>query len=373
MALLNEESIRTLASFKAPDRPVVTAYLDVDGKRWPKYADVESRFDRLVRDASDAVGSNGHVAAAGDLQRIQGHLRAGMDRSRTRGLAIFSCGDALWEVHELPVRVKDQLVVNETPHVRQLEGIIDNYKGFGLLLADKQRTRMFVFELNELVDKSEVFEALPRHPDDAGDRDRGHERGDLDATAAHQHVKRAAQLAFDVWKLHPFDHLILSAGPEIAHELEADLHSYLKERIRARVNIPASASEAVIVEAVLDVEEQVERDREAAMVRRMREAAASGRGGVAGLEATLAAMSERRVDTLVVSDGFEAEGWRCDACGVLASKGRTCPTCGEEMHHVDDVVEEAVEQALLQSCHVEMCVGNADLDVAGRIGALLRF
>ena len=373
MALLNEESIRNLASFKAPDRPVVTAYLDVDGKRWPKYADVESRFDRLVRDAAEALTSNGHATAAADLQKIQGHLRAGIDRSRTRGLAIFSCGDALWEVHQLPVRVKDQLVVNQTPHVRQLEGIIDNYKGFGLLLADKQRTRMFVFELNELVDKSEVFEALPRHPDDAGDRDRGHERHDLEETAAHQHLKRAAQTAFEVWKQHPFDHLILSAGPEIAHELEADLHSYLKDRIRARINIPASAPESLIVDAVLDVEEQVERDREAAMVNRLREAAASGRGGVAGLEATLAAMSERRVDTLVVSDGYEVEGWRCDSCGVLACKGRTCPTCGEQMEHVDDVVEEAVEQALLQSCHVEMCVGNADLDVAGRIGALLRF
>ena len=373
MALLNEESIRTLASFKTPEQPVVTVYLDVDGKRWPKFADVEARLDRLVRDATDAAKANGHAAAVPDLQRIQGHVRSGLDRSRTRGLAIFSSGDALWQVHHLPVRVKDQLVVNQTPHVRQLEGIVDNYKGFGFLLADKQRTRMFVFELNELVDKSEVFEALPRHPDDAGDRDRGHDRSNLDDTAAHQHVKRAAQLAFEVWKQHPFDHLILSAGPEIAHELEADLHSYLKDLIRARINVPAASSEATIVEAVLDVEEQVERDRENAMVQRVRAAAAANRGGVAGLEATLAAMSERRVDTLVVSDGFVAEGWRCDGCGILAAKGRTCPTCGGEMDHVDDIVEEVVEQALLQSCHVEMCVGNADLDVAGRIGALLRF
>jgi hypothetical protein len=373
VALLNEESIRTLASFKAPDRPVVTAYLDVDGRRWPKFADVEARLERLVREATEAASSNGHAAAVPDLQRIQGHVKRGIDRSRTRGLAIFSSGDELWEIHELPVRVKDQVVVNQTPHVRQLEGIVDNYKGFGLLLADKQRTRMFVFELNELVDKSEVFEALPRHPDDAGDRDRGHERSAIEDVAAHQHVKRAAQTAFEVWKQHPFDHLILSAGPEIAHELEDDLHSYLKDRIRARINIPASAPQSVIVEAVLDVEEQVERDREAAMVARLRDAAASQRGGVVGLEPTLAAISERRVDTLVVSDGYVVEGWRCAACRVLACKGPKCPTCSGEMARVDDVVEEAVEEALLQSCHVEMCVGNADLDVAGRIGALLRF
>lgn len=372
MPLLNEDSIRALASFKAADRPVVTTYLDVDGKRWPKFADVEARLERMVRDATEKATANGHAGAVPDLQRIQGHVKRGLDRSRTRGLALFSSGDDLWEVHELPVRVKDQLVVNQTPHVRQLEGIVDNYKGFGLLLADKQRTRMFVFELNRLVDKSEVFDALPRHDDDAGDRDRGHTDHHLEA-ATHQHVKRAAQLAFEVWKQHPFDHLILSAGPEIASELEADLHSYLKERIRARINIPAAASEATIVEAVLDVEEQVERQREQAVVDRMRAAAAAERGGVCGIEPTLAVINERRVDTLVVSDGFEVEGWKCGGCGALAGKGPACPRCGGTMAKVDDVVEEAVEEALLQSCHVEMCVGNADLDVAGRIGALLRF
>jgi hypothetical protein len=43
------------------------------------------------------------------------------------------------------------------------------------------------------------------------------------------------------------------------------------------------------------------------------------------------------------------------------------------MEALDDVVEEAVDEALSQSCRVEICVGNADLDVLGRVGALLRY
>jgi len=43
------------------------------------------------------------------------------------------------------------------------------------------------------------------------------------------------------------------------------------------------------------------------------------------------------------------------------------------MERADDVVEEAVQQALNQSVHLEVCRDNADLDVLGRIGALLRF
>jgi hypothetical protein len=43
------------------------------------------------------------------------------------------------------------------------------------------------------------------------------------------------------------------------------------------------------------------------------------------------------------------------------------------MTQVQDVVEEAVEVALGQGSRVVTCLGNADLDVHGRIGALLRF
>jgi hypothetical protein len=43
------------------------------------------------------------------------------------------------------------------------------------------------------------------------------------------------------------------------------------------------------------------------------------------------------------------------------------------MDLVDDVVEEAVEEALANKCRVQIVRENADLDVLGRIGALLRF
>ena len=76
---------------------------------------------------------------------------------------------------------------------------------------------------------------------------------------------------------------------------------------------------------------------------------------MAGLAPTLAALVERRVDTLLVSDGFEAPGWRCPACDWIGAKGRACPVCDTPMDLVDDVVEEAIEAALGQSCRVEVC------------------
>jgi peptide chain release factor subunit 1 len=368
---LTQDTVRSLAGFKGQDGPVVTLYLDVDGRRHVRPRDYEVQLEALLRQAGPRI--DGDAATAAQLQRIESFVKAGLDRSRTRGLAVFACrSPELWQVIELPVPVRNQLVVNATPHVRQLEAVLDEYERFAVLLADKQRARLFVFELGELVEKSELFDQLPRHEDDRGDRRRDEVRGHS-AEVAHQHLKRAAHVAFEMFKVQPFDHLIVGAPDEIANELERDMHSYLRDRIRARLSIPVGASEAVVREAALDVEQQVERAKEAELVTRLRDAVGARAGGVAGLADTVAALTERRVDTLVVSEGYEAPGWRCHGCGHVALKGRACPLCGRDMHQVDDVVEEAIDEALAQSCRVEVVVGNADLDVLGRIGALLRF
>ena len=370
MATLTQGAIRSLAGFKGLDAPVVTLYLDVDGRRFVRPRDYEQQLDALIREASGR--SNGSRPPAADLERIEAYVKAGIDRSRTRGLAIFSCAaHDMWEVIELPVPVRNQLVVNTTPHVRQLETVLSGNERFGVLLADKQRARMFVFELGCLVDKSELFDQLPRHEDDAGDWDKDHVR-DHSAAAAQRHLRRAAEVAFQAFQENPFDHLVIGAPEEVTSALENELHSYLRERIAARLSTPVGATEATITEAALEVEQRVERQREAGLVERVREGVGIGKA-VAGLGPVLAALEERRVDTLLLSDGYEAPGWRCHGCDHVGVKGRACPVCVQEMHQVDDVVEEAVEVAIAQSCHVLVCVGNADLDVLGRIAALLRF
>src|SRR5436190_20593475 len=180
---LTQDAIRSLAGFKAEDAAVVSLYLDVDGRRHVRPRDYEVHLDHLLRQAKERA--NG-TCPTEDLERIESHVKAGVDRSFTRGLAIFSCASkGLWEVIELPVPVRNQVVVNQTPQVRQLEAIVESHRTFGVLLVDKQRARMFVFGLGQLVDKSEVFDQLPRHDDDGGEWDKDHVR-DHAAAAAQQ-------------------------------------------------------------------------------------------------------------------------------------------------------------------------------------------
>lgn len=371
MVAITEDDIRELTGVGDGVAPVTSCYVDVDGGRHPRFDDVVHGVDVLLRSARAAHGGDPSVIA--DLARIEDHVRGGLDRSRTRGLAMFSSSaSGWWKVVELPVRVRTQLLVGSTPSVRQLQTLVDEYERFGILLVDRQRARMFVFEFGEVVESSELFEALPRGDDDDHSYTKDHNQSHT-AALLQQHLRHAAAVAFEVFKGEGFDRLIVSTPVELGSEVVAALHPYLQERVAARCHIPVSSSDDEIRAAALDVEAQVERRREAELVDRLRAAAGGGGRGAAGLVDTLSALAERRVETLLVSEGYEAPGWRCPGCGHVAAIGRTCPLCEAEMDQVDDVVDAAVDCAINQSCRVEFCVDNADLDVLGRIGALLRY
>lgn len=371
MVAITEQDIRELAGFRGELAPVTSCYLDVDGAVHVRHADVVRELDTLLRGARARM--NGDHSVATDLRRIEEHVKGGLDRSHTRGLAIFSCSaHDWWRVIDLPVRVRSQLVVNHTPSIRQLEMVVDEYERFGVLLVDRQRARMFVFDLGELVESNAVVDELPRGDDDDRSFTKDHVR-DHAADRAQQHLRHAAALAFETFRTSEFQRLILGAADDIAAEVESVLHPYLRERVVARCTMPVSASDEDVRRAALEVEADVERRREAEVVNRLREAVGAGRRGVAGVDATLQALVERRVETLLVSAGYTEIGWFCGNCRWIGRRGRSCPVCASEMTQVDDVIEQAVDEALAQSCRVETCVGNADLDVLGSIGALLRY
>lgn len=372
MAAITEAAIRELASMKGERAPITSCYLDVDGRRLARHKDLEREVDILLRGARSRADGDPSVSA--DLKRIEGYVHNDLDRSRVRGVAIFSCSaDGLWHVVELAVPVRSRLVVNETPAVGQLESVLQENEPIGVLTADRQRARMFVFELGELVERSELFEEVPRETDTRGTRDRRGDHPEILEAHTQQHLRNAAQVAFAVWSQHPFAHLAIAAPDDLAGQLEADLHPYLRKRLCGRLSVPVTADHAEVLAAAQRVESQVQREREAEVVDRLRAAVSTGRKGVAGLADTVEALGDHRVDTLVVSLGFSAPGWRCRGCSRLAAIGRRCRKCGAEMVEVEDLVEDAIEEALTQSCRVEICVGNADLDVMGRAGALLRY
>lgn len=371
MGTITAATIRSLASIRSSKAPITSCYLDVDGSRRVRPKDFARALDRLLDGASG--DSSAVDPDPRDLERIRTHVRGEIDRSTVRGLAMFSCQeDGVWEVLELPVAVRDQLVVGHAPSVGQLELVLQLAEPLGVLLVDRERARIFVFELGALVERSEFIDELPRDYDDVGERSRGGpaaHRADL----ALQHVRHAAAAAFDMYQEHPFAHLVVGAPDELRSVVTDALHPYLQERMGPDIHCPPTAPPDEIRRHAMAAESAIEATREAAVVERLRAAAAAGNRGVAGLVLVLDALNQRRVDHLVFSTGYSEPGWRCAECGHLGTVGPKCPLCGRPMSSVDNIVAEAVDAALAGGSRVDACLDNADLDVLGRIGALLRY
>lgn len=367
---ITEETIRELTSFTG-EEPVTSCFLDVDGRRLLHQQEIERELDSVLRPAR--VRANGHSPGVSrDLDRIEAFVHGGFDRSNTRGLAIFSCSSPkLWKVVALPLPVRSRIVVNAQPAVGALKAMVERAQPLGVLLVDRQRTRMFVFALGELVEHSEQVSDREREIDVRGQAERGDLTRHANELVDHR-LRDAAKLAFDVFQRVGFDRLVTNAPEEFVPRLREELHPYLRDRHCGRIAVTPTASTEEIRHAALELQERLDSEHGHRTVQRFLDGLGTGRA-VEGLEATLAALGARRVGTLVVSEGFEAPGWRCGHCDDLSTKGRRCGSCGTEMLELHDVVEEAIEIALNASCEVESVTDDADLDVHGRIGGLLRY
>lgn len=372
MTVITEASIKDLAGFQSAETPVVSCYLDVDGRRHIRPKDYLLELESLKK---QLIASHPGQNFDADLALMSDYVATHLDRHGVRGLAMFSCAaKKYWKVIRLPVSVSNRLSVNQSPVVAPLEAIVHTLEPLGVLLVDRQRARMLVFQFGEVVERTELFEALPRDYDRRDDASRGsreREQHHVDELA-HQHFRHSAEAVFRLFQHRGFGRLSIGATDEVYAAVEHELHPYLRERLAPRIHVPVSANETDIAKAAFDIERVVEREREDAAVTKLRDAIGSGNKGTAGLVSVLGALNERRVATLLVSNGFEESGWLC-ACGALAMKGPKCPLDGQEMERVDDVVSDAVDAALREGAHVVTCEANADLDVHGRIGALLRY
>lgn len=369
---ITRDEIRNLATHRAPS-PMTTCYLDVDGRRFAKVQDLQRSVDGVLRKARAQV--NGDRSLQADLDRIAEYVRSGVDRSSTRGLAIFSNhAEDFWQVIALPTPLPNHVTVGSSPAVGPLEVALSDHEPIGVLLVDKTKLRMLVLSWGELVDHSELVTELLEHDIERGGRESAHLDGRVGELQA-RHLRSAARVAFDLQARTGFERLVIGGPEPVVAEVERLLHPYLRKIYAGRVELGTASGLDEIRKAVEAVDVDITRTREAALVERLREAAGrpDGRSAVVGLAPVLQALAEHRVDRVMVSDGYDAEGWHCPACDRFAVVGPSCPSCESAMEAVPDVVSEAIDRAIVERARVDVCVGNADLDVLGRIGALLRY
>jgi peptide subunit release factor 1 (eRF1) len=197
---------------------------------------------------------------------------------------------------------------------------------------------------------------------------RKHER------AVMKHLQRVAQALMQMLQKQPFDRLFLAGTEEVVDMLRDILPRPLRARYAESLRLPVSARESEVLAATIEASERHERAVEVETVERLIDRAGA-HTAVLGLEETLAAIFDGRVDMLVMSSDLNGEVAVCGNCGRLTTSKSTCPACGSQIEKVVDLRERIVSEVLDQSGRIEIVEGPAAemLGRHGGVGAFLRF
>jgi peptide chain release factor subunit 1 len=373
---LDREKLRQLAGMKADGAKVLSLYLNLDPSEFAtaqaRRTEVRSLLDEADRRLREFQNSHEQkVALRADLERVEQFFKGG-DFKGAHGLALFCSGPAdLFEVIKLPRPVDSGVVIDDRPFVEPLAEIATD-GSWAIVLVSRRMGRILRGSRESLSEVARVTDEVHGWHDQGGWSQARYQRGIEKET--YDHLKKTADELFRRFRRNPFDRLLLGAPEELVTSVEERLHPYLRERLAGRIEVDVeNTTPEQIRAAAAPLIERIDQERERAALDRLADGLGTGSRATSGLDDVLGALNERRVETLLLDDGFTAPGVVCPACGWAAQSGSTCPVDGAGLDERDDIVEIAVNRAINQSAGVVVVRHNDDLEQKGSIAALLRF
>jgi peptide chain release factor subunit 1 len=376
---ITPERLRRLAGVRPRDGKVLSVFVNLDPRQFatPPARDTQVRSvldqaSRLLRERRDELDHAQRVALDADLRRVQQALVNGLDAKGAHALAVFASSTAgLFEVLKLSEPLEHEPVISDSPFLEPLAKL-GAAERWCVLLANRRVARLFCGPSTALEELDLIEDDVHGQHQQGGWSQSRYERSvDKDVK---DHLRHTAEVTFATLREELPVGILLGGPEELVGDLEAALHPYLRERVAGRVGLDVenAHAEAVRAAAAEQIAAALGRRDDEALQAFAQELARGGRAA-AGLPGVLAAVTEQRVETLLVDEGFRAPGVKCPRCGWLGADGAACPADGTPTDPFEDIVEEAMERALTTSAAVRVLRDRPELASHGHIAAILRF
>jgi peptide chain release factor subunit 1 len=365
--MLSENDLRELLDFSS-ESPVLSVYLSAD----PSEGNSDTHFRRLRSMLKE-------INLTQDVQAIEGYVANEYDWSG-RGFAGFSCSSKnFFRAYPLAVPVRNLIHISDRPSVKPLATLLDNYGGYGVVLVDKQGARLFFFHMGELREQEGVLgETVKRAKHGTGASAVPGRRGSNVANRSvdevvDRNMKESAEFAIKFFEDNHVRRVLVGGTDENVKLFCSLLPKAWQSLVMGTFPMSMTASHTEVRARALELGTQAEIEREKRLVERLITQAAKGSGAVTGLEATLNAFNEGRVQTLIISEGFRKNAFRCKGTGWLTTKPEEVCSGENDTEKVYDVVDLIVNQLMRSGGEIDVVMSTAALDKSGSIGALLRY
>jgi peptide chain release factor subunit 1 len=357
--MLTAETIDRIIHFDSHGLPVVSVYLEVpvdvsDRAAMPGRAEsVLQQLGPLVEDES--LDHDAKVSVRSDVDRIG--LAAKETRFPAGAVAFFSCSGAdFFEEVTLPRAVHDRVMVDETPWVRPMLAVLDEYRRAGVVVVDRSVAQLWELYQDELQEDARFADPKLRKRNYAGGW-QGYRENVVQHKSqelAKKHFRHVVDVLRERAGAHRYDVLIVGGHDEQVASFLDHLPRDLRERVVGTFDVdPNTVDRGVVKTEAGRILEQYERGQEQQWVAEVLERAAEHKPAAIGLPDTLWAASMSAVQDLLVEEDAVRPGVACDNCGWLGLTGDGCPVCGSVLRHTPDVIDELVEAVVNESGTVE--------------------
>jgi peptide chain release factor subunit 1 len=375
------EALRTLAEFRAAKGCAISLYLDLDPQSTINPGDVQTHVHSLLdgggRKAgfgSESLTRDQTYGLKSDVERIKQYFAADFDRGGMRAFALFASGlDNLWKTLALPCPVNDDIRLGRELYLAPLLNVVGQGEGALVAVVSRERGEVYRLSAGRLHEVANETEDVPNQHDQGGWSQARYQRS-VDKEA-YDHLKNTNDELLRMHKRRAFDALFVAAPEAVFADFRERLHPYLAERLTGRIDVDVENTgpddvQRAAGEAIAAYERKLEEET----LDRLIAATNSNGRGVTGLDGTLEALNEQRVEVLLLQENFDAAGVGCPQCGWLGPHGvTTCPVDGTPTLERDDITDLAVRRALRQSARVVLVRDDERLEPLGSIAALLRF
>jgi peptide chain release factor subunit 1 len=371
--VFTEQDLNELVAFRSDLSSVLSLYLNVDPTQ-----QTTDQYKLTLRSLLKEVADEAEQADVEAIERYFDFEYAWQGKS----VAVFSCqADGFWRSYTLAVPVPSYVYVAHRPYIKPLTDVLDAYGRYGVILVDSGGARMFLFNLGELVEATGLLGEQVRRTKHGGASGVAGMRGGMATRAARReeaivlrNLKEVAEATGIFCEENGCTRLVLGGTDSTISQFSELLPRALQDKVIGTFAVASGASVADVQARSMELIESVAERREGDLVDRLVGNWKRRSGAAVGLSDTLAALQEHRAALLLVSAGYAASGYRCRSCRYLMLAERDeCPLCGGPTEGVEDLVETMTHRALEQGTEVEIVRGNATLEEAGSIGALLRY
>ncbi len=358
---------------------MLSLYLNVDQTR-PENLNrgFERTWKNLRRRIESTIDEDDSEEFQADADAVERFVLEYRPEGKTLVIFANMSRNFFWS-RNLQVATDSEIYWEARPHIRPLIEAGGEFQRYGVILTDRAQARLFTIFMGAIEEDRQALAAAGVRRFNAPGTDHLLSQMNFQRKAeehAKWHLKNVAAMMDRVIEEFPFERLILAGPTEAVSELKNLLPERLKRCVVGTVSLPVQATEQEILEKCLNIMAEHERAAEHAHLDRLFTGAGKNQMAVLGIEDTLRAVMERRVQKLLYTDKLEVEGAECRACAALSTGGTdTCAGCGGPLERVHSFVERLVERVTKDGGTVDMVREQAaeKLNAAGGIGALLRF